>query len=211
MKAIKILLLGLIITACSFRFANAQSTEIQQLLLNVEKLTQLKSILSDMKQGYSILTNGYNAVKNLSKGNFSLHETFLEGLMLVSPEVKKYKRVADIISDQSAIIIEYKSAYNRFRASGNFSVQEVDYLAKVYKQVFEQSKDNLDELANVITSSKLRMSDDERLQAIDRIYADTLDKLMFLRSFNRQTSVLNLQRQKEQADISAMKKYYSIN
>lgn len=211
MKAIKILLLGLIITACSFRFANAQPTEIQQLLLNVEKLTQLKSILSDMKQGYSILTNGYNAVKNLSKGNFSLHETFLEGLMLVSPEVKKYKRVADIISDQSAIIIEYKSAYNRFRASGNFSVQEVDYLAKVYKQVFEQSKDNLDELANVITSSKLRMSDDERLQAIDRIYADTLDKLMFLRSFNRQTSVLNLQRQKEQADISAMKKYYSIN
>ncbi len=211
MKAIKILMLGLLMTAGSFQFADAQSTEIQQLLLNVEKLTQLKSILSDMKQGYSILTNGYNAVKNLSQGNFSLHETFLDGLMLVSPEVKKYKRVADIISDQSAILGEYKSAYRRFSASGNFSAQEIDYLAKVYKQVFEQSKDNLDELANVITSSKLRMSDDERLQAIDHIYADTSDKLTFLRSFNRQTTVLNLQRQKEKADVSTLKRYYNIN
>ncbi|MGY4383932.1 preprotein translocase subunit YajC [Pedobacter sp. UYP24] len=58
--------------------SRAQSTEVQQLLLNVEKLSQLKNILSDMKKGYTIVTNGYNAVKNISQGNFSLHEVFLE-------------------------------------------------------------------------------------------------------------------------------------
>jgi len=40
---------------------------------------------------------------------------------------------------------------------------------------------NLDELAMVITAGKLRMSDDERLQAIDRIYASIEDQFSFLR------------------------------
>ena len=56
----------------------AQSTEIQQLLLNVEKLAQLKKILSNMKKGYEIVSNGYNTIKDISKGNFNLHEAFLD-------------------------------------------------------------------------------------------------------------------------------------
>lgn len=190
--------------------AKAQSAEVQQLLLNVEKLSQLKNILSDMKKGYTIISKGYNAVKDISQGNFSLHETFLDGLMLVSPEIKKYRRVADIISYQQYIVSEYRSAFSRFKASESFSPEEIGYLGIVYRQLFDQSLDNLDELATIITSSKLRMSDDERLQAIDRIFADTQDKLLFLRSFNSEASILNLQRQKEKAGIRAAKELFPI-
>lgn len=197
--------------AISILPSKAQSTEVQQLLLNVEKLSQLKNILSDMKKGYTIVTNGYNAVKNISQGNFSLHEVFLDGMMLVSPEIKKYGRIADIISYQKNIITEYKTAFSRFRASDNFNADEISYMGLVYKQLFEQSIDNIDQLLTVITSSKLRMSDDERLQAIDRIFADTEDKLVFLRSFNKEASILNLQRQKEKADVNATKQYYNLN
>ncbi|RYE59194.1 MAG: TerB family tellurite resistance protein [Sphingobacteriales bacterium] len=193
------------------QLANAQSQETQQLLLNVEKLSQLKNILSDMKRGYTVITNGYNSVKNIAQGNFSLHEVFLDGLMLVNPEIKKYRRVADIISYQKNIITEYKAAYIRFKSSSNFSPQEIDYLGKVYKQLFDQSLDNIDELTTVITSSKLRMSDDERLQAIDRIFADTEDKLMFLRNFNKEASILNLQRKRETTDLKTTQGYFGIN
>lgn len=61
---LKLLLLGLLFMA-SFR-GHAQSAEIQQLLLNVEKLSQLKNILTDMKKGYTIISNGYNSVKNIA-------------------------------------------------------------------------------------------------------------------------------------------------
>lgn len=203
------------VTLCLLFFSTlalkAQSAEVQQLLLNVEKLSQLKNILSDMKKGYTVISGGYNAIKNISQGNFSLHEVFLDGMMLVSPEIKKYRRVADIISYQKNIINEYKNAFNRFKSSDNFSMQEISYLSLVYRQLSSQSLDNLDELLTVITSSKLRMSDDERLKIIDRIFADTEDKLMFLRSFNKETSILNLQRQKEKADLNAAKKYYNLN
>ena len=186
----------------------AQSHEVQQLLLNVEKLSQLKNILADMKKGYQILSSGYGAVKDITQGNFSLHEGFLDGLMQVNPEIKKYHRVKDILNQQKAIITEFKSAFKRFKTSGNFSNAEIDYLNNVYAQLANQSLDNLEDLANIITSSKLRMSDDERLQAIDRIFDDTQDKLLFLRNFNTQASILNLQRTKEKSDLTATQKLY---
>lgn len=209
-KAIRYVILGLLF-AMMTQSSKAQSSEAKQLLLNVEKLSQLKNILADMKKGYTIITNGYNAVRDISKGNFKIHEVFLDGLMVVNPEIKKYKRVADIISYQKNIISEYQQALSRFSSSKNFSADEINYFTKVYQQLFNQSLDNLDELLMVITSSKLRMADNERLMAIDRIFLDTQDKLIFLRSFNKEASILNLQRQKEKSDVQATKKYFNLN
>lgn len=183
----------------------AQSTEAQQLLLNVEKLSQLKNILKDMKKGYTVISNGYNAVKNISKGNFSIHEVFIDGLMLVSPEVRKYRRVADIITYQKDILSEYKMALKRFQSADVFSPAELSYLSVVYTSFFSQSLDNLDELTMVITANNLRMNDEERLKAIDHIFEDTSDKLTFLRSFNREAGLLMQQRKTAQANLKRMK------
>lgn len=183
----------------------AQSTEAQQLLLNVEKLSQLKNILKDMKKGYEVISKGYNAVKNISQGNFSIHEVFIDGLMLVSPEVRKYRRVADIIINQKNILSEYKTALKRFRSAGLFTEDELDYLSKVSASLFSQSMDNLDELTMVITANNLRMNDQERLQAIDRIFEDTADKLTFLRSFDREAGLLLQQRKAAKVDLGGVK------
>ena len=210
MKRNNIVKIALLVLAFGFvqLSVKAQSFEAQQLLLNWEKLAQMKNILSDMKKGYEIVSKGYNSVKNIANGNFNLHEAFIDGLLLVNPEIKKYKRVADIISYQKDIVSEYRAAYSRFKRSDTFNEREINYLGKVYKQLTDQSIDNLDELTTILTSSKLRMSDDERLQAIDRIFADTEDKLHFLRNFNKQTTILSLQRQKERADVTATSRYY---
>jgi len=192
-------------------FSRAQSTEIQQLLLNYEKLNQLKNILSDMKKGYKIVSKGYTAIKDISQGNFNLHEAFIDGLMAVNPAIKNYKRVVDIISYQKNIVREYKSAFIRFKQNGSFSPDEIEYLGRVYGQLFNKSIQNLDELATVITSSKLSMSDDERLQAIDRIFADTEDKLQFLRDFNKQANLLAIQRSREKQDVATMQQLYRGN
>jgi hypothetical protein len=55
------------------------------------------------------------------------------------------------------------------------------------------------------------MSDDERIQAIDRIYESSTDKLQFLRYFNRNGIMLSLQRTKETGDAVTLKKLYGIN
>ena len=150
-------------------------------------------------------------LKILSQGNFGLHKTFLDALMEVSPTVKHYKRVADIISYQVILIKEYKSAFNRFKRDNNFNQQELAYLGRVYENLFKQSLNNLDDLVTIITANQLRMSDDERLGAIDKIFADMQDKLLFLRHFNNNTTVLALQRAKEKNDVGTMRLIYGIN
>ena len=190
---------------------SAQSEEAQQLLLNVEKLAQLKQILSDLKKGYIIVSTGYNTIKNISQGNFNLHRTFLDGLLAVSPKVKNYKKVGEIISFQISIVKEYKSAFNKFKSDGNFSIGEIGYLSDVYTNLFDQSVKNLDALANIITANRLRMSDDERLKAIDDIFIDMQDKLVFLRHFNNSTTILAIQRAKDRKDTKSLKTIYGIN
>jgi len=200
-----------LLCAFSFRPARAQvstAQDVQQLLYDIEKLTQFKAILSDMRQGYSILTQGYEQVKSMAQGNFNLHSVFLDGLMTINPEVAKYARVADIIMDEASILSEYKKAYRQFQNSGSFNADELDYLARVYAQLTHAALNDVNELADVITASKLRMSDDERLSAIDRIYASSSDKLTFLRDFNRRTNILLLQRQTEQQSINNLKSLY---
>ena len=184
----------------------AQSAEAQQLLLNVEKLAQLKKILSNMKKGYDIVSTGYNKIKAVSKGNFNLHDAFLSALLQVSPGVKKYNRVADIITCQKQIVKEYKVAFRRFNSSNLFNVSELNYMSNVYSNLFNKSLQNLNELIIVLTAGKLRMSDDERIAAIDSVYNDITDKLVFLRSFNNENNVLAVQRGREMIDTKVSKK-----
>jgi len=212
-KQIKHIVITVVFSFCliTTKVATAQVQEMQQLILDIEKLTQLKGILSDMKTGYQIYQQGYGSISQLSKGNFDLHSIYLNGLLSINPTVKNYGRVAEIITQQVSLISEYKSAYKQFQQSGTFSVSELNYMSNVYTQLVNQSLQNLDDLTNVLTAGKLRMSDDERMRAIDRIYASSSDKLQFLRHFNRQGVLLNIQRSKDVGDTRTMKQLYGIN
>lgn len=207
-KFVLIFVLSLLL--CGTFKAQGQSQEIQQLVLNIEKLSQFKKILSDMKKGYDILNGGYKTVKDLSQGNFSLHKTFLDALMQVSPVVKNYKRVGDIVNYQLLLIKESKIALNRFVKSERFTPEEMSYFEAVYSNLSKESFRNLDELITIVTADRLRMSDDQRLEAIDKIYLDMQEKVLFLRNFNSSCNVLALQRAKEKNDVSALRKSYQI-
>lgn len=201
-------ILVILLVCCNSCFA--QSDEAKQLLLNVEKLAQFKQILKNMKDGYQLLHKGYTSIKDISEGNFSLHKTFLDALMEVSPAVKKYKRVADIISYQIRLVKEYKSAFQQFKDDKQFTLLEIQYIGNVYANLFKESLKKLDELAMVVTAGKLRMSDDERLQAIDRIYDEVMEQYTFLNEFNNSTAILSLQREKDKMDIDLMKKIHGL-
>lgn len=176
--------------------ASAQAQEIAQLVLNIQKLNQLKSILEDLKKGYEIVFKGYTTVKNLAEGNFKLHDLFLAELLKVSPTVRNYYKVAEITDMQLRLVKEYKAAFQRFRSGQRFTTDELDYIARVYAKLLGQSLRNLDELLMTVTDKKLRASDDERLKAIDQVHVQMEEKLAFLRDFNRNVSVLASQRAK---------------
>ena len=189
----------------------AQSAEVQQLLLNVTKLSQFKQILKDLQTSYGILNKGYGTIKSIAAGNFSLHEAFIDGLLLVNPSLAKYRRVADIIADEVAIVTEYKTAFKFFKSGGRLNPSELDYLGKVYGHLVDNSVDNLDALATVITGGKLSMTDDERLTEINRLYRDTHHMLSFLMGFNDRVSMLVAQRGGQALNIDDLRKMQGLN
>jgi hypothetical protein len=201
---------GLLI-ALSFPLrSQAQSQEAVQLILNYEKLQQLEEILDNMYKGYTILAKGYNTIKDIAEGNFNLHQMFLDGLLAVNPAVSNYKRIPVIIQYQEYLVSEYKRAFNRFKNDPNLTVREIKYLENVYDNLFRQSLRNLDELLMIVTAATLRMSDEERLQAIDRIYMDMENKLVFLKVFNSSTQMLVMQRARESHDVETLQKLYEV-
>ncbi|PWS32187.1 hypothetical protein [Pedobacter paludis] len=212
MKKKIIIAMVFLASLCHCAPASAQSLAnlLIKLGLNVEKLAQFKSNLTEIKNGIKVLTKGYNAVKDVTQGNFSLHKVFLDGLMEVSPSVKKYYKIPKIIENQIFLVEEYKNANRKFRSWDSFTVEELSYIASVYNNLFDESLQNLDELITVTTAGKLRMSDDERLKTIDRIDADMQDKLDFLRSFNQRASLLAVERVKEKREIESAKRLRGI-
>ena len=207
-----IILIFFISTGMGFtQHASAQAQELEELALDIEKLAQFKQILSDLKKGYQILDGGYNTIKDISQGNFSLHKAFLDGLLSISPTVAKYKKIVTITDNQLELIKEYKNGYKRFQNDGNFNPDELEYIGKVYSNLVDESAKNLESLLNVITANKLRMSDDERLKAIDVIDEEMENKLSFLRFFNNNTTVLSLHRTKEQNDLNSIRSIHGIS
>ena len=192
--------------------SNAQTIadDLQQLALDIQKLAGLKSVLNQMYQGYELVSKGYNAVKDISKGNYNLHEAFLDGLLVVSPAVRKYVRVQDIINDQAELVTEYKNAFTMFRRDKHITPDEIGYMMDVYNNLVTQSLSNLSMLAAVIGNNNFRMSDDERLRQIDRLYATGHDELSFLRQFNSHIQMVAIGRAQSAGDQQTIKQLYGI-
>jgi hypothetical protein len=190
---------------------SAQTYEVQQLLLNVEKLAQLKQMLTDLKRGYEIIHRGYTSIRTISQENFNLHHLFLDGLLRVNPAVRNYIKVGELLDDGTALLKEQQTSLRYFRLSGQFTNAELGYVAKVFRSLTDGSFRTLDALLLVLTVGGLRMSDDERLRLIDSLQAETRERLVFLRHFTSNASKLGLQRAKEALDMAVRKKIQGIH
>ena len=183
-----------------------QTQEMEQLKLNLEKLAQFKLILSQMKQGYQTLQNGYNTVSDAAKGNFNLHKKYLDGLLVVSPSVKQSPALEVIASDQGATIKLFQTAMQQFQMSGLFSARELTELSNQYRYSNQRVSDALNALALVTSSGKLRMSDSERLQAMDTIQKEIAGQFTAVKLIINEYTKVQALRNQLKKDTDALKR-----
>lgn len=181
---------------------------IEQLVLDIQKLSQLKTILQDMKDGYQELDKGYSHIRDIVTGNFNLHKDFLDRLLAVSSTVRGYYKVPAVIDKERSIVAETQAAARRWAVSGWFTTSELGYLQRTYALAVDKASGCLDRLTMVTTADELRMSDADRMEAIDRIHADVSGQLEGLRRFNDAVAVQAMQRAKENGSVWMLKKLY---
>lgn len=181
---------------------------MQQLILNIEKLSQFRKILQDMKAGYEILVKGYQAVQDISEGNFMLHKHFLDGLLEVSPAVRKYYKVGEIVEGQLRLVKETKQALQAIKGTELISEAETAYWGRIVGKLIQESWQSADQLTLVVTAGKLRMSDEERLAAIDAIHEDMKKRKTFLRAFQAETAALLMQRTRALDEAERLRQWF---
>lgn len=108
------------------------------------------------------------------------------------------------------LIKEHKSTFTAFKNSNVFTSSQIDYFSKVYKKLLDESVNDLTDLADVLTSGKTRMSDEERIRNIDRIHKSVEKKLFFLRQFNTQHTMLAIEKLKDQSEQETIKGLHGL-
>jgi hypothetical protein len=182
-----------------------------ELELDKEKLSSMKNTLQEMYQGYESLEHGYTNIRDIAKGNFSLHQAFLDALWLISPAVRADPRITDILNREYTIVSGYQSANARWSASGVFTASELNYIVGRYSGLLQRCLQSVEELTMVLTADELRMSDDERLQVIGRVNGETQAQLAMMQHLDNTLSIQTTQRLKEQGNINTLKLLYGLS
>lgn len=182
-------------------FFNQKKTQKKYLL---EQLVALKMYAGYLKKGYDIVGSGISTVKDIKNGEFSLHSTFFSSLKSVSPAIRKNAKVASIISLQISII----KAFKNIGDNDGLELSDNQYILDVKDRVTDNCLDDMEEMLLVITSGRLEMSDDQRIERLDSIYERMRDKAAFVQSFTGEVNLLIQQRKNEQKSIDHLRKIY---
>lgn len=188
----------------------SQIQDIEQLQLDLEKLVQMKSMLSSMYNGYATIANGYNQVTGLAKGNFDLHKNYLDQLIQVAVPVKNYPLVQSVLDMQMAITNESQTAYLVYIKSGVFKTDELLTIKTKFDLLKSSVAKQMVHLQAVLTPGTLRMSDQERISAIDRIDKDVGDALGTERALVKEQNAVAVARGQRKKDVDAMRALYGL-
>jgi hypothetical protein len=179
-----------------------------------QKKTQKKYLLNQIaalqvyidyaRKGYELVDNGLQTIRDMTSGEFSLHNAFLSSLKQVSPAVRNDLRVAEIISMQLSVL----------RLSGSWGDHELlstgnrVYISRIRSDLGDRCLDALEELLLVITTGKVEMGDEERLRRIGELYALMQEHYGFARRFTAEVNLLVRSRERELLELEQMEVHY---
>lgn len=184
-------------------FFNQKKTQKRYLL---EQIAALEVYAGYLKKGYQIVDGGISTVRDITRGEFSLHNAFISSLKQVSPAIRKDVRVVEIIALQVDILREFGG----IKENALLSAGDLAYIRLVQAELTADCFADLEELLLVVTSGKLEMEDDERLERLGKVYERMLDKSAFTQDFCGNAAQLIRQRSAEQQEIGSLLRMYHL-
>ncbi len=185
-------------------FFNQKKTQKRYLM---EQIAALQVYIGYAKKGYEIAGSGLQTIRDITSGEFSLHDAFISSLKQVSPAIRNNAKIAEIIALQIAIGQAFGTVKNNIMLSPITQL----YLGQVRDYVMEESGKDLEELLLIVTSGKLEMSDQERLERLDKVYASMKEKSAFVQDFCNNVNLLIRQKTDELQSIDLLKKSYELH
>lgn len=171
-----------------------------------EQVLALKVYGGYLKKGYELASGGLQTIRELAAGELDLHRIFLGSLSKVSPLVKRYGRLGEVLAMQAEISVSLA----RIQGLEHLNVSDRAFLAQVRDNVLRECSDELDGLADALGAGKLELSEAARMQRLAAIYRSTAEKREFVADFLGQLQVLVAQRKAESRDLEWERRNYGL-
>jgi len=140
-----------------------------------------------------------------------LYSQYYSELGQIKSYISYYQRIKNLTVKQAALISEYQNAWALLHNDQHFTVAELNQMQQVYTGILNASAKNLDQIMLVINPGKTQMSDEQRLELINKA-GDQLDgNYSDLQQFNSQNEMLSLERAKDANEVTTLKIYYGIH
>lgn len=170
----------------------------------LEQIAALRVYAGYVHKGYGIVSGGLQTVRDITGGEFSLHELFISGLKKVSPVIRNDVRIAEILLMQGQLV----KFFDGLTSKCGISVEMLDYVHSVRLEVLGEGLSDLEELLLVVTSGKAEMTDDQRLARLNSLYGRSLERSSFVRDFCGQTALVLGQQHLEKIEIERLRRWY---
>ena len=194
-----------LITGAVKRVVKAMDLKIQRMQNNTIWLQNAQKTLENALSKLKL-----DEIADWTEKQEEQYAKYYEELAKVKAIISYYQRIRDINQKQIRLVNEYNRAWNILMQDSHFTSEEIDYMAKVYSGILEESMKNIDQITLVVESFATTMSDAKRLEIINDA-ADRVDEnYSDLTRFNSQNAVLSLQRSKDANEAQVIKKIYGL-
>ncbi len=186
-------------------FFSQRKTQKKYLL---EQIAALKVYTGYLTKTYHIAKQGLGLINTIKAGEFGLHAIFFSRLKYVSPGIRHYTRITDILAMHYYIVSTSRNAVKQVRSSGYMQNHEQQYVSDVWNSLLEGCSENLNSLSILLTDGGLELKDDERFRRVDELYSNVLERYLFAQRFTADICRVIVERKKLSLSTMQIKSWY---
>ena len=182
-------------------------TKIKRL---AEQIAANKVYIEYLQNGIKVVSSGLFSIGNTRKDDHQLHLLYIDSLSIINPAIRIGIKINDITALQLLIVKIAKQVLQRVERSGQFSDAELKYCKTVFDKLLDECATQIDEVILLVDPPThmgrlYRMTDDERMESITRLFNDLRDQYAFASSFSNDMKLLAIQRLSERIEIEYSK------
>ena len=145
----------------------------------VQQIAAQRVYLKLVKDGVKFARSGWGKIQGNKGAEVDLHSRFFNSLGTVSPQVKGYPKIMEVLAMQADVLGHYAEFRSRIRLHGFPSIQGRKILESVYPALLSRCNGLLTDLGAVLREGHLKMDDGQRILAIEEIGGEMYGLLLF--------------------------------
>lgn len=170
----------------------------------MNQIAALQVYIEYAKKGYRIYDKGLNLIGSFKDGEFNLHEDFFLSLKVINPEVARYGKVAATVQLQYNMLRHCQRTLKDVKTL-DLPAAKKEYINQVLNRFLKDSDDLIEELLILTTTSKLELTDDQRLSRIDKLYYEMEDRYIAVQHFREDILLVEQSKSTERKNIETHK------